>query len=212
MATDLRERLQSTLGSAYTLERELGGGGMSRVFVADETAFGRKVVVKVLPPDRPDRARAYLAAFDERRRQVGRNDDERVRHRMVGNIPVAERRYDEAVREFRAGDMGSCMTCSYPTLARIYDLAGNADSAIAFYERYTSDPDDPVRMWDIDGLNLAPAHKRLGELYEAKGERAKAASHYATFVELWKDADPELQPHVREARERLRNLQRAERP
>ena len=51
MATDLRERLQSTLGSAYTLERELGGGGMSRVFVADETAFGRKVVVKVLPPD-----------------------------------------------------------------------------------------------------------------------------------------------------------------
>jgi len=49
--TDLRERLQATLGSAYTLERELGGGGMSRVFVADETALGRKVVVKVLPPD-----------------------------------------------------------------------------------------------------------------------------------------------------------------
>jgi tetratricopeptide (TPR) repeat protein/tRNA A-37 threonylcarbamoyl transferase component Bud32 len=49
--TELRERLQATLGDAYTLERELGGGGMSRVFVADETALGRKVVVKVLPPD-----------------------------------------------------------------------------------------------------------------------------------------------------------------
>ena len=49
--TDLRERLQASLGNAYTLEQELGGGGMSRVFVADETAFGRKVVVKVLPPD-----------------------------------------------------------------------------------------------------------------------------------------------------------------
>src|SRR6185436_15183124 len=49
--TDLRERLQTTLGDAYTLERELGGGGMSRVFVADETALGRKVVVKVLPPE-----------------------------------------------------------------------------------------------------------------------------------------------------------------
>ena len=49
--TDLRERLQTTLGTAYTLERELGGGGMSRVFVADETALGRQVVVKVLPPD-----------------------------------------------------------------------------------------------------------------------------------------------------------------
>jgi hypothetical protein len=31
--TDLRSQLQSTLGDGYTLERELGGGGMSRVFV-----------------------------------------------------------------------------------------------------------------------------------------------------------------------------------
>src|SRR6185436_13524590 len=49
--TDLRERLQTTLGDAYTLERELGGGGMSRVFVAEETALGRKVVVKVPPAE-----------------------------------------------------------------------------------------------------------------------------------------------------------------
>src|SRR6185503_19592747 len=28
-----------------------GGGGMSRVFVAEETALGRKVVVKVLSPE-----------------------------------------------------------------------------------------------------------------------------------------------------------------
>jgi tetratricopeptide (TPR) repeat protein len=48
---DLRDQLQQTLAGAYTLERELGGGGMSRVFVADETALGRRVVVKVLPPD-----------------------------------------------------------------------------------------------------------------------------------------------------------------
>jgi serine/threonine protein kinase/tetratricopeptide (TPR) repeat protein len=33
------------------LERELGGGGMSRVFVAQETALGRKVVIKVFPPE-----------------------------------------------------------------------------------------------------------------------------------------------------------------
>ena len=48
---DLRDQLQSTLGNAYTIERELGGGGMSRVFVATETALGRKVVIKVLPPE-----------------------------------------------------------------------------------------------------------------------------------------------------------------
>lgn len=51
MTIDLRERLQASLIGAYTLERELGGGGMSRVFLAEETALGRKVVVKVLPPE-----------------------------------------------------------------------------------------------------------------------------------------------------------------
>ena len=44
------DRLRSALASAYTLERELGGGGMSRVFLATENALGRQVVIKVLPP------------------------------------------------------------------------------------------------------------------------------------------------------------------
>ena len=47
----LRGRLQETLGDTYTLERELGGGGMARVFLAEEAALGRRVVVKVLAPD-----------------------------------------------------------------------------------------------------------------------------------------------------------------
>ncbi len=50
-STDLRDQLQLSLGHAYSLERELGGGGMSRVFVATETALARKVVVKVLPAE-----------------------------------------------------------------------------------------------------------------------------------------------------------------
>ena len=37
----VREQLQSTLGDAYSIERELGGGGMSRVFLAEETRLGR---------------------------------------------------------------------------------------------------------------------------------------------------------------------------
>src|SRR6478672_7971822 len=51
MSDDLRTQLQTTLGGAYTLDRELGGGGMSRVFVAHETSLGREVVVKVLAPE-----------------------------------------------------------------------------------------------------------------------------------------------------------------
>jgi serine/threonine-protein kinase len=47
--TVLREELQRTLGSAYTLDRELGGGGMSTVFVARDNSLGRAVVIKVLP-------------------------------------------------------------------------------------------------------------------------------------------------------------------
>jgi tRNA A-37 threonylcarbamoyl transferase component Bud32/TolB-like protein len=51
MAGELHAQLQNSLGDGYQLERELGGGGMSRVFLATETALGRRVVVKVLPPD-----------------------------------------------------------------------------------------------------------------------------------------------------------------
>src|SRR5882762_4378667 len=49
--TDLLQRLQAALGDRYTVERELGGGGMSRVFVAQERGLGRRVAVKVLPPE-----------------------------------------------------------------------------------------------------------------------------------------------------------------
>lgn len=49
--TELRDRLQATLGDQYRIERELGGGGMSRVFLAEEVRLGRKVVIKVLPPE-----------------------------------------------------------------------------------------------------------------------------------------------------------------
>jgi serine/threonine protein kinase len=49
--TDFADHLQAALGPNYQLDRELTGGGMSRVFVAIDRALGRKVVVKVLPPE-----------------------------------------------------------------------------------------------------------------------------------------------------------------
>ncbi|HEY2895501.1 MAG TPA: phosphotransferase, partial [Gemmatimonadaceae bacterium] len=49
--SELQERLQASLGDAFHIERELGGGGMSHVFLARETALGRQVVIKVLPPE-----------------------------------------------------------------------------------------------------------------------------------------------------------------
>ncbi len=51
MSDSLRDQLQTSLGAAYIIERELDGGGMSRVFVAEETRFHRRVVIKVLSPE-----------------------------------------------------------------------------------------------------------------------------------------------------------------
>jgi len=46
-----RDRLAAALAATYRIDDELAGGGMSRVFAATEHALGRKVVVKVLPPE-----------------------------------------------------------------------------------------------------------------------------------------------------------------
>jgi tetratricopeptide (TPR) repeat protein len=51
VSTALQDRLQATLGDAFTVERELSPGGMSRLFLATEKALDRKVVVKLLPPE-----------------------------------------------------------------------------------------------------------------------------------------------------------------
>jgi hypothetical protein len=39
--SDISAALTGALGGAYTIERELGGGGMSRVFLAHEPAAFR---------------------------------------------------------------------------------------------------------------------------------------------------------------------------
>jgi TolB-like protein len=44
-----REQLQASLGTAITIQRELGGGGMSRVYLARDEALERDIVIKVLP-------------------------------------------------------------------------------------------------------------------------------------------------------------------
>ena len=45
------DRLQGALAGRYAIERELGGGGMSRVFLAREIGLNREVVIKVLPDE-----------------------------------------------------------------------------------------------------------------------------------------------------------------
>ncbi|HET8648862.1 MAG TPA: protein kinase, partial [Gemmatimonadales bacterium] len=51
IADDLELRLQAAVGTNYRILKELGGGGMSRVFLAEEPRLGRQVVIKLLPPE-----------------------------------------------------------------------------------------------------------------------------------------------------------------
>jgi hypothetical protein len=60
----------------------------------------------------------------------------------------------------------------------------------------------------IDGLiYLAPAESRQAEISERVGDRLGAIAHYRRFLELWRDADPELAPWVTYARSRLQALE-----
>ena len=86
------------------------------------------------------------------------------------------------------------------------------DSTISAYERYLGTPNIQKLENSFDPWFVAGMHKRLGELYEAKGDRDRAVSHYLQFVALWKHADPELQPKVANVRRRLARLGDVERP
>jgi len=90
-------------------------------------------------------------------------------------------------------------------LPRAYDLAGMPDSALAAYHRYLDAPNwgRLGRAYYADALFLARTYERLGQLHEERGELEDAAKYHALFVDLWSDADPELQPRVQAARQAL---------
>jgi tetratricopeptide (TPR) repeat protein len=122
---------------------------------------------------------------------------------VLGAIALAERRPQDAVTEFRLQDQASFVGAA-ANLGRAYDQAGMPDSAIASYQRYLDTPF--LGRLALDAVWRARALYRLGELYEERGDRVKAADRYAEFVKLWKRADPDLQPKVTEAKQRLETL------
>ncbi len=98
----------------------------------------------------------------------------------------------------RADELENCWMCLLPDLGRAYELEGQADSALAIYGRYLERP--WITRLDVDVYYLAMVYERLGALYEERGNTEKATYYYGKLVELWKDADPELQPRVEAAR------------
>jgi eukaryotic-like serine/threonine-protein kinase len=153
-----------------------------------------------------ERARYYHDAWEKTRAGVRQIADSSVRHVMLGDIALADKKYDDAVREYRLGDFGACPVCRFPDIGHAYDLAGNADSAIAVFTRFTQSKYAASARVEADRQYLAGTEKRLGELYDAKGDKQNAIAHYTRFVDLWKNADPVLQPKVEEVRKKLARL------
>jgi tetratricopeptide (TPR) repeat protein len=163
-----------------------------------------------------DRARAILAQRSAELKDTALiRDQQPALHDALAQIALAEGRPRDAIPEFRQGDMrpdgpaNGCTICLSFNLGRAFDIASEPDSAIAMFERYVKTPMANRLTVANDGLQLAGVYKRLGELYEAKGDRANAITYYRKFVDLWQHADPEFQPKVAEARKKLAALQKA---
>jgi hypothetical protein len=118
---------------------------------------------------------------------------------------MAEHRYLDSAHESEAADIGNCTICRLAPTGLAFDLAQMPDSAIAAFTKYVNST-SILQRYQFDRLFLAGSYKRLGELWEAKGDRAKAAHYYAKFLDLWKNADPALQPQVTDVRKRLARL------
>ena len=153
---------------------------------------------------RTEQAKRLLAEFEANVPGALRRGDF-VRYAAAGEVALAEGRTHDAIAAYRAWyDESGCATCGFFEIATAYDQARRGDSALATYEQLASTPG----LWRIfdNSHTLAHTYKRLGELYEARGARAKALDYYTRFVNLWKDADPELQPVVKDVRGRIARL------
>ena len=128
-----------------------------------------------------------------------------------GEVAFAENRSADAINAFRLSahpDSGAVEPVAtgrnVVRLARAFDRAGMSDSALTYFESFAERRE--AFSYRYAPLLLPLSLRRLGELYEAKGDIPRALTYYQEFVKLWRDADPALQPHVAEITERVARL------
>jgi len=160
------------------------------------------------------KARTVMNQYEARLDPAGRRRQSIFFARVHGMIALAEGKTDSAVIFFRRGDSDAdglptinCSLCTPLFVGMAFDRGGQLDSARTYLTQYV-EANGTGRI-TLDRFYLAPTLLRLGELYETAGDVRHATEYYGRFVDLWKNADPELQPQVAEARARLSNLARA---
>jgi tetratricopeptide (TPR) repeat protein len=155
-----------------------------------------------------DRARQLAAEYQREVPATAQRGDP-WRHAAMGQLALATGDTAAAVRHFRAWNSDrdfQCAThCGFFELATSYDAWGQPDSALVWYERLIRAPAG-LGNPETERRVLAPTYRRLGELYEARGDTERAVRYYGAFVELWRDADPVLQPLVADVRARIAQL------
>jgi tetratricopeptide (TPR) repeat protein len=187
----------------------------ARALAIVDSALARSPLDSVLPADRPydelarfyasvgnlTRAREMLAAGAANDSVLGRvAGPDRAWARGV--VALAEGKPAVAESELReAAERTVCTICALPDLARAYEAARKPEAAVVVYERYLATP--WFYRYEIDATELGWALKRLAELYDERGEAEKAAAMRGRLLQLWRRADPELQPVVDEIRARL---------
>ncbi len=154
---------------------------------------------------KPDQANSMLTEFDKISSAYTAEVASSTRHSIESSIATAEHRYLDSAHEAEAADNGNCTICQLPAIGLAFDLGQKPDSAIAAFTKYVNST-SILGRYPQDRFFLAGSLKRLAELWEAKGDRSKAAHYYAKFIDLWKNADPALQPQVTDARKRLARL------
>jgi tetratricopeptide (TPR) repeat protein len=153
----------------------------------------------------PATARRYVGEYDAAT-PAGVRANSNSGDWMAGYIALAENRGPEALVAFQqARARGSCTNCAFFEIGQSYDLLKQPDSALVQYARVIETPDNGNGTDDV-AWNRPRALRRLGELYEEKGNREKALDYYGQFVTLWKDADPEFQPQVKDVKARMAKL------
>ncbi|MEP6574481.1 MAG: protein kinase [Gemmatimonadota bacterium] len=154
---------------------------------------------------RPAEAKRLLAEYESAVPEGVRRGDARW-YRARGWLALAENRPKDAIAEFEEiRRKGQRAEWGQWETGVAFERANLPDSAIAHYELAASPAGSGFKIVERQWAQ-APSLKRLGELYEQRGDKAKSIENYSAFIDIWKDADPVLQPAVREAKDRLAKL------
>ena len=160
-------------------------------------------------------AETMLAEFDQAKPAPGLTGEERIARRYMewaGSLGRGDtERALEAITTIQVDDL-RCRDrrCwGWWERGRALEAAGRFDEARSMYARAIDGADlIQARWWP---MVLIDSLQRLASLAEDAGDVEQARSSYARLVELWIDADAELQPRVAHARARLAALDRGER-